>query len=78
MFSRDKNKFKVNIKASKESNVIDFTAAQKSKEKKLPKLRRKDEKLSLMQRLASVDLRTPWVIRLLAVVFVLILSMLIL
>ncbi len=73
MFGKDKNRYEMNIKAERPAKVISLKDVKKRKEKMA---RRHDGTLLTM--LGQMDLSTPWVMRLLAVVFILILSMLIL
>ncbi len=66
---KDKNRYEVNIKAERPAKVISLKEAKR---------RRNRRPEGFLGSVGTLDLKTPWVMRLLAVVFILILSMLIL
>lgn len=80
MRNRDKSSG-IRVPQSSRGNVIDFTQFSRKRDKhgnRLPKLKPSKPGPGWAQRMSDLDLRTPWVLRLLAVIAILILSMLIL
>lgn len=77
--NRDKRKGVI-VSSTSRGNVIDFNAFRRRDRNgaRLPKPKPGAPQPGWVERMADLDLRTPWVLRLLAVIAILILSMLIL